>query len=113
MDQISNGLNRFVRDLTGKSRTPGEVENDSGRTEQPSSQELTIVPYSQEGTEKPSAKAKTKPTASFLQPPVVEQIPIHERKWMDVEPTQEHSSLSYDISERMITLLRHGPTIFS
>ena len=39
-----------------------------------------IVPYSHQETDKPSARAKLKPTSSSLQPPALEQIPIHERK---------------------------------
>ena len=35
-----NGLNKFVRDWTEKSRVLGQEENDSARTGQPSSQEL-------------------------------------------------------------------------
>ena len=64
---ISNGLDKFVRDLTDKSRVLGQEENDSARTGQASSQELRIAPHSQEETDKPSAKAKLKPSSSSLQ----------------------------------------------
>ena len=101
-----------MRDLTEKSRVLGQEENDSARTEQPSSQELRISPHSQEVTDKPSAKAKLKPTSSSLQPSSSEQITTHERKWLDIEPTPErYGILSHDISQRMITLLRHEQNI--
>ena len=109
---ISNRLNKFVTDLTEKSRVLGQKENDSARTVQTSSQELRIAPQFQEETDKPSAKAKWKPTSSSLQPPSLEQITIHERKWLDIEPTPErYSTLSCDIPKRMIALLRHEQNI--
>ena len=89
--RISNGLNKFVRDLTAKSRIPGEDENDSVSTGQPVPQELRIVPYCQEETDNPTAKAKPKPTPSPLQSPFMEQISTHERKWIDMERTPEYN----------------------
>ena len=110
--RISNGLNKFVKNLTEKSRILGQEETDSASTGQPSSQELRIVPYSQKETDKPSARAKLKPTSSSLQPPSLEQIPIHKRKWIDIEPTPErYSTRCCHISKRMITLLRHEQDI--
>ena len=71
-----------------------------------------IVPYSHQETDKPSARAKLKPTSSSLQPPALEQIPIHERKWFDFEPTPErYSTRCCDISKKMIALLWHEQNI--
>ena len=54
----SNGLNKFVRDLTETSRIPDEEENNSARTEQPGSQELRTEPYSQKQKRKTQRKGK-------------------------------------------------------
>ena len=44
--RISNGLDKFVRDLTEKTRTLGDNENNAAGTGQPVAQELRIVRYS-------------------------------------------------------------------
>ena len=102
---ISNGLNKFVRDLTEKSRIPDEEENDSPRTEQPGLQELRIESNSWKQSERPSAKAKLGPSSSSSSQ---EHISIHEKIWCDVEPDTNHNStLNHDISKKMTTLLQH------
>ena len=53
-------------------------------------QELRIVPYSQKETDKPAAKA-------------TEKISIHQRKWIDIEPSQEYmpkDAQSFPVSKK-------------
>ena len=62
-------------------------------------------------TDEPTAKGKPKPTSNPLPSSSLEQISIHQRKWIDTEPSQEDmskNSQSYPDSKRMIALLRHG-----
>ena len=55
------------------------------------------------------SKAKAK-----LQPRVLvgttATIPIHERRWIDIEPSKQNLA-SYDISKKVINLLRHNQTL--
>ena len=37
-------------------------------------------------------------------------IPIHERRWIDIEPSKQNLA-SYDFSKKVITLLRHNQTL--
>ena len=110
--RISSGLNKFASDLTEKSRIPGDDDNGSAQTGQPSSQELRIEPHSQKETDRPSAKAKLEPNSSSIQQPSLEQISVPERRWFDVEPDpNKYTTLSHDVSTRMIALLRHEQDI--
>ena len=105
----SNGLNKFVRDLTEKTRAPGDDENSSATAGHLVIQESRIATYSQTKTDKSTSKTKPKPTSNPLPSSSTEQIPIHGRKWIGVEP-QEHTqndAQSYLVSKRMIALLRH------
>ena len=56
-----------------------------------------------------SSKAKAKPQRrELVDLPSI--IPMNERKWIDIEP--EESSLSaYEISKKVIHLLRHSQTV--
>ena len=55
------------------------------------------------------SKAKAK-----LQPRILvgatATIPIHERRWIDIEPSKQNLA-SYDISKKVINLLRHNQTL--
>ena len=75
---ISNGLNKFVRDLTEKTRTLGEIENKSEGTAQSVVQESGILEHSQTGADKLAAKEKPKSTTYPLSLPSPTSIPIHE-----------------------------------
>ena len=109
--RISNGLNKFVKDLTEKARTPGvNDENDSEGTGRPVQQETRIVNHSPTKADKPAAKAKPKPTSAPPSSHSQTSIPIQEREWHDVEP-REHKSkyaASFTVTMKMIAFLRHG-----
>ena len=75
---ISNGLYKFVRDLTEKTQTLGEIENKSEGTAQSVFQESGILEHSQTGADKLAAKEKPKSTTYPLSLPSPTIIPIHE-----------------------------------
>ena len=58
-----------------------------------------------------SARSKAK---AKLQPRVLvgttATIPMHERRWIDIEPSKQNLA-SYDISKKVINLLRHNQTV--
>ena len=55
------------------------------------------------------AKAKAKPQKSEpVETPSI--IPMHERKWIDIEPSAP-SLTAYEVSRKVISLLRHNQTV--
>ena len=55
------------------------------------------------------SKAKAKPQQREpVDTPTI--IPMHERKWVDIEPS-ETTLAAYDVSKRVISLLRHNQTV--
>ena len=55
------------------------------------------------------SKAKAKPQQSEpVDTPTI--IPMHERKWIDIEPS-EPTLAAYDVSKKVISLLRHKQTV--
>ena len=55
------------------------------------------------------SKAKAKPQPRVLVGTTA-TIPIHERRWIDIEPSKQNLA-SYDISKKVINLLRHNQTL--
>ena len=55
------------------------------------------------------SKAKAKPQPRELAGTTA-TIPIHERRWIDVEPSKQNLA-SYDLSKKVINLLRHNQTL--
>ena len=57
----------------------------------------------------PDPKIKAKPQQmETVDSPT--NIPMHERKWIDIEPS-ERSLAAYDVSKKVISLLRHNQTV--
>ena len=55
------------------------------------------------------SKAKAKPQQREpVDTPTI--IPMHERKWIDIEPS-EPTLAAYDVSKKVISLLRHNQTV--
>ena len=55
------------------------------------------------------SKAKAKPQPRVLvDTPTI--IPMHERRWIDIEPS-EQTLAAYDLSKKVISLLRHNQTL--
>ena len=55
------------------------------------------------------SKAKAKPQPRVLVGTTA-TIPIHERRWIDIEPSKQDLA-SYDLSKKVINLLRHNLTL--
>ena len=55
------------------------------------------------------SKAKSKPQPRELVGTTA-TIPTHERRWIDIEPSKQNIA-SYDISKKVINLLRHNQTL--
>ena len=55
------------------------------------------------------SKAKAKPQPRVLVGTTA-TIPIHERRWIDIEPSEQNLA-SYDLSKKVINLLRHNQTL--
>ena len=53
------------------------------------------------------AKAKPQQRESVDTPTI---IPMHERKWIDIEPSKQNLT-AYDVSKKEISLLRHSQTV--
>ena len=83
--RISNGLNTFVTDLTGKTRIHCDDENNSASTARLVVQETRTVKLSQAEAGKPAAKLKPKPTSSPISSTPQTSIPIRERNCIGVE----------------------------
>ena len=54
------------------------------------------------------AKAKPQPRESTG---MTTTIPIHQRRWIDIEPSKQNLA-SYDLSKKVINLLRHNQTLY-
>ena len=55
------------------------------------------------------AKAKAKPQPRVLVGSTA-TIPIHGRRWIDIEPSEQNLD-SYDLSKKVMNLLRHNQTL--
>ena len=55
------------------------------------------------------SKAKAKPQPRVLVGTTA-TTPIHERRWIDIEPSEQNLA-SYDLSKKVISLLRHNQTV--
>ena len=55
------------------------------------------------------SKAKSKPQPRALVGTTA-TIPMHERRWIDIEPSKQNLA-SYDLSKKVINLLRHNQTL--
>ena len=55
------------------------------------------------------SKTKAKPQPRVLVVTTA-TIPIHERRWIDIEPSKQNLA-SYDVSKKVINLLRHNQTL--
>ena len=57
----------------------------------------------------PGQRQKAKPQPRILVGTTA-TIPIHERRWIDIEPSKQNLA-SYDLSKKVINLLRHNQTL--
>ena len=85
------------------------IDSSEDNTEIPADQPEEQVPQTSTNVAAARSKAKSKPQPRVLVGTTA-TIPIHERRWIDIEPSKQNLA-SYDISKKVINLLRHNQTL--
>ena len=95
--RISNGTNKYVIDSNqNNTEIPADPHED-----QESQTSIKVIAA--------RSKEKAKPQQrEFVDTLTI--IPMHERKWIDIEPS-EPTLAAYDVSKKAISLLRHNQTV--
>ena len=95
--RISYGTNKYV------------IDSNHNNTEIPADPQEDQVPQTSIKVVAARSKAKAKPQKREpVDTPTI--IPMHERKWIDIEPSEQNLA-SYDVSKKVISLLRHNQTV--
>ena len=85
------------------------VDSNQNNTEIPADPQEDQVPQTSIKVVAARSKAKAKPPQR--QPvDTTTTIPMHERRWIDIEPS-EQTLAAYDLSKKVISLLRHNQTV--
>ena len=92
--RISNGTVKYV------------IDSIQDNTEIPADPQEERVPQTSARVVAATLKAKAKPQSREFAGTTT-TIPIHERRWIDIEPSKQDLA-SYDISKKVINLLRHN-----
>ena len=77
-------------------------------TENPADPQEEQIPQASTSVVAARSKAKAKPQPRELAGTTT--IPLRERRWIDIEPSKQNLA-SYDISKKVINLLRHNQTL--
>ena len=85
------------------------VDSVQDNTEIPADPQEERVPQTSIKVVAARSKAKAKPQPRVLVGTTA-TIPIHERRWIDIEPSEQNLT-SYDLSKKVINLLRHNQTL--
>ena len=85
------------------------VDSIQDNTEIPADPQEERVPQTSIKVVAARSKAKAKPQPRVLVGTTA-TIPIHERRWIDIEPSEQNLA-SYDLSKKVINLLRHNQTL--
>ena len=85
------------------------VDSLQDNTEIPADPQEERVPQTSIKVVAARSKAKAKPQPRVLVGTTA-TIPIHERRWIDIEPSEQNLA-SYDLSKKVINLLRHNQTL--
>ena len=85
------------------------VDSIQDNTEIPADPQKERVPQTSIKVVATRSKAKAKPQPRVLVGTTA-TIPIHERRWIDIEPSKQDLA-SYDPSKKVINLLRHNQTL--
>ena len=85
------------------------VDSSQANTEIPADPQEERVPQPSIKVVAARSKAKAKPQPRELVGTTA-TIPIHERRWIDIEPSEQDLA-SYDLSKKVINLLRHNQTL--
>ena len=78
-------------------------------TENPADSQEEQIPQTSTSVVAARSKAKAKPQARELAETTT-TIPIHQRRWIDIDPSKQDLD-SYDLSKKVINLLRHNQTL--
>ena len=93
--RISHGLNKLVTILNNNEQETSEVQFEEYALK---SNVLAFASRS---------KALAKPQRRISASSSTKTVPIGERTWTDIEP-QDYSISDYEVSKKLINLLRHG-----
>ena len=85
------------------------VDSNQDNTEIPADPQEDQVPQTSMKVVAARSKAKAKPQPRELVGTTA-TIPMHERRWIDIEPSEQNLA-SYDLSKKVISLLRHNQTV--
>ena len=85
------------------------IDSIEDNTEIPADPQEEQIPQSSISVVASRSKAKSKPQPRELVGSTA-TIPIHERRWIDIEPSKQNLA-SYDISKKVINLLRHNQSL--
>ena len=85
------------------------IDSIQDNTEIPADPQEEQVPQTSIKVVAARSKAKAKPQPRVLVGTTV-TIPIHERRWIDIEPSEQNLD-SYDLSKKVVNLLRHNQTL--
>ena len=85
------------------------IDSIEDNTEIPADPQEEQIPQTSTSVVAARSKAKAKPQPRVLVGTTA-TIPIHERRWNDIEPSKQNLA-SYDISKKVINLLRHNQTL--
>ena len=95
--RISYGTNKYVIDSNhNNTEIPADPHED-----QTSQTSVKVI------AARSKAKAKPQKREPVDTPSI---IPVHERRWIDIEPSEQHLA-SYDLSKKVVNLLRHNQTL--
>ena len=95
--RTSYGTNKYV------------IDSNHNNTEIPADPQEEQILQTSTNVVAASSKAKAKPQPRELAGTTA-TIPIHERRWIDIEPSKQDLA-SYDLSKKVINLLRHNQTL--
>ena len=85
------------------------IESIEDNTEIPADPQEEQVPQTSIKVVAARSKEKAKPQPRELVGTTA-TIPMHERRWIDIEPSEQNLA-SYDLSKKVISLLRHNQTV--
>ena len=85
------------------------IDSTQDHTENPADPQEEQIPQTSTSVVAARSKAKAKPQPRELAGTTA-TIPIHQRRWIDIEPSKQDLD-SYDLSKKVINLLRHNQTL--
>ena len=85
------------------------IDSIEDKTEIPADPQEEQVPQTSTSVVAARSKAKAKPQPREVAGTKA-TIPIHQRRWIDIEPSNQNLA-SYDLSKKVINLLRHNQTL--